>query len=212
MNHILQGHVNALVRHITHFEKDSNPQVDKEFIAKSKPWNPVHLFTKVFQAVDEPIVMLASDLERLINQFNQENNTTLTLDWFYQKYWIRVIFKIVELPPAISYAVHSFDGVKDNLPELRFLLWTINNKGRKIKKEEFEITLQDYQLKNNVTLDLKGNYFKNYVSEEGGKMEFSNPMYFDKFISCEAEFRFLSFLKGNFKDGNQPVVVIIHLP
>lgn len=208
MDHIVQGHVNALGRHIAHFERNNKPQIDKEFIAKNRPWNPIHLFVKVLQAVDEPVVISLQDLEGLINQFNQENRSTLTLKWFYDRHWIRVIFNIVELPPAISYAVHSFDGVKGNIQELRFLLWIISNKGRKINNEDFKTTFQDYQEGNNLILDLKADYFKNYVSEKDDFFELSHPAYFEQFVTYESEFHFLSFLKAKFKDGNQPVVSI----
>ncbi len=208
MDHILQGHVNALIRHIAHFDRDKIPPIDKEFIAKNRSWNPVHLFVKVLQVADDPIVVSLQDLEELISQFNQENRSTLNLKWFYDRHWIRVIFNIVELPPAISYAVHSFNGVKGNIQELRFLLWTISNKGRKINSEDFKTIFEDYQEKNSLILDLNADYFKNYVLEKDGSFELSNPAYFEQFVTYESEFHFLSFLKAKSKDGNKPVVSI----
>lgn len=125
------------------------------------------------------------------------NNIQVNDSKLFEQFWLRNIIGFVVVSRAISSLCFRFKEISNYRNEILFWLdfqeLHKNDEKRRTAKSDIDDAVENYERKNQVTLDKEGIYYKNWASVKENYVEYSDiSIYFKQYIDHWDNFAFLS--------------------
>lgn len=187
-------------------EKYKYRHPDIKAIQADNDWAASHLLAKLFFESDvvSQTYISTEELKEFYKEFENKEGA-VDLENLIDKFWIRNIGGIIEIPNGISSAADRYEKIKDAEAEFNFLV-EVTKKFKPntiIAKPEFLIFLADYQTREGVTISLEKCKLVHMMGEKEEKITIFNLEYNKPLFQYKKELQFIGFVLQKGKQGDK---------
>lgn len=178
-------------------EKHSYRRHEQEAIKADNEWAAAHLLAKLF--FESEMLAHTHITPEELNQFHKEfeaKEGSVDFDSLINKFWIRIIGGIIEIPSGISSAAKHYEKIKDAEVEFNFLVKATEKlkANKTITKTDFFDYFKIYQADEGIELSLDKCKQLHWLEDKDDKIKIFNLEYNKPIFQFKKEFQFIKFL------------------
>lgn len=187
-------------------EKHFDQRPEKEAIQADNDWAAAHLLAKLFfeSEILPYTYILPADLTLVRLDFEAKEGA-IDFDSLINKFWIRTIGGIVEVPSSISSAAKQYEKIKGAEAEYFFLVEAVDKlkSHDTIAKQSFLNFLNEYQNNKEQVISLEKCKSLHWLEEKDEKIKIHNLEYNKPIFQFKKEFQFINSLLKKAEEGNK---------
>lgn len=163
-------------------------------------WNASMLFAKLMVKAKLPELSWSRNkLEQFTTEYNSKNNTKIDVNSLINKYWIREVVGLIEIPDAIRKITYDFEQNQSHKQELFFIreLYKHNSSKQEINQSYYSEYLEKYKKDNQLSLEedwIEENWVKPKNASDG-EYKIGNIDYYFTLLDNWNDIEFLYALK-----------------
>lgn len=169
-------------------------------------WNASFFFAMLlFESQIKPNTFLTErDLSELHESFEKKDGT-LDIEVLKNRFWIRNVLGIIEIPSLISNAVRHFEKIEEAEAEFNFLRDAIKNfkKGNDIGLQEFMLFFEKYQQEKSLRISIDLCKIAFHLKLENDKVTINNIRYNEPLFVHKRELKFIETVLEKQKEGDR---------
>lgn len=181
------------------FEKKWCNNIGEKALEADINWNASIFFGKVLAKSNTPKSYWSKKkLEAFSKIYNSNNNTEININKLLNKYWIREILDVIQIPHAIRKVTYDYEKMQNNQQELNFIRTVFESyPNQKISIIEYNSFLKKYKSDNKLTLDeawIESTWIK-AKNEKDEDLKINDIYYYNLLLDNWEDFKFLNTLK-----------------
>ena len=192
--------INVIQNIIKPFKTEWLNHKDEKAIEADINWNASIFFARLLVKVKpSDSYWSKKKLESFTKDYNSKNNTVISVNNLLNKYWIREVLDLVQIPTIIRKVTYDFEQMQNYHQELIFIrkLYEVYPT-QKIKKKEYDQFLKKYKSDSKLTLDetwVNSEWIKT-KKESDEDLKINNIDYYFTLLDNWEEFKFLFAFKN----------------
>jgi hypothetical protein len=179
---------------------------EKSAIQADNEWGASYLLAMLmFESTVIPCTYIYEEELNIFRQEFESKGRTFDFDGLMDKFWIRVIAGIVEIPSGIQSAATQYEKIKGAEAEFYFLVETAENFNKigTISKPDFLSFLNEYQNSKGLIISLERCKEFHWLEDKDDTIKIFNLAYNKPIFQFQNEFRFIGFLLEKQSQGNR---------
>lgn len=192
-------------------KKHKYRRLDSKAIHADNDWAAAHFLAKLFfigQIIPNTYIS-RDELDSYFKEF-ESNEGAFDFKGLLDKFWIRIVGGIIEIPSAIRNAVHQFEKIKDAETEFYFILKAEEEfkPNQTVLKTEFLKFLSNCQKHQEPTISFDKCKSFHFIEENGDKISIPNPEHNRPIFEYKKELQFIGFLLQKIEQGDRHKLTI----
>lgn len=187
-------------------EKHVYRRPEAEALQADNDWAAANLLARLFfESEILPYTYISpEELTKFRNEFEAKEGV-FDFDNLINKFWIRTIGGIVEIPSGISSAAKQYEKIKDAEAEFNFLVEAVDKikSNEIIAKPDFLEFLNEYQNNKGQIISLEKCKSQHWLEDKDEKIKVFNLEYNKPVFQFKKELQFIKFLHEKEEEGDK---------
>lgn len=192
-------------------KKHKYRHLDSRAVHADNNWAAAHFLAKlIFIGQIIPNTYISRDeLDSYLKEF-ESNEGTFDFQGLLDKFWIRIVGGIIEIPSAIRNTVTQLEKIKDGEIEFNFILKVVEEfkPNKTIVKTDFLFFLAEYQKQQQESISFEKCKSFLFIEDNNDKISILNTEYNKLIFQHKKELQFIIFLLQKAEQGDKHKLAI----